>query len=134
MNGEEPAPDAFDPTLDMQAVLDAVDPFVKRGSPGTGTKGNRGPGAMPAPRVSSARDRTDLDVIVFGATGVTGRRVAAYLAEQALLAGPLGGCRGGIRTSSSACSPRTGWRALRRWSPSWATDSLARWRRGRRRC
>jgi hypothetical protein len=29
LNGEEPAPDAFDPTLDMQEVLDAVDPFVK---------------------------------------------------------------------------------------------------------
>ncbi len=29
LNGEEPAPEAFDPTLDMQEVLDAVDPFVK---------------------------------------------------------------------------------------------------------
>jgi rubrerythrin len=28
-NGELPAPEAFDPTLDMQQVLDAVDPFVK---------------------------------------------------------------------------------------------------------
>jgi hypothetical protein len=28
LNGDEPAPDAFDPTLDMQQVLDAVDPFV----------------------------------------------------------------------------------------------------------
>lgn len=28
-NGESPSPDAFDPTLDMQQVLDAVDPFVK---------------------------------------------------------------------------------------------------------
>jgi len=27
--GENPAPDAFDPSLDMQAVLDAVKPFVK---------------------------------------------------------------------------------------------------------
>jgi short subunit dehydrogenase-like uncharacterized protein len=25
----------------------------------------------------------DIDVVVFGATGVTGRRVAAYLAERA---------------------------------------------------
>ena len=29
LNGEEPAPEAFDPELDMQQVLDAVDPFVK---------------------------------------------------------------------------------------------------------
>jgi rubrerythrin len=28
-NGELPAPEAFDPTLDMQQVLDAVDPYVK---------------------------------------------------------------------------------------------------------
>lgn len=28
LNGEQPAPEAFDPTLDMQQVLDAVDPFV----------------------------------------------------------------------------------------------------------
>lgn len=28
LNGDEPAPDPFDPTLDMQQVLDAVDPFV----------------------------------------------------------------------------------------------------------
>ncbi len=28
LNGETPAPDSFDPTLDMQQVLDAVDPFV----------------------------------------------------------------------------------------------------------
>ena len=29
LKGEEPAPEAFDPALDMQQVLDAVDPFVK---------------------------------------------------------------------------------------------------------
>ncbi|MDP9187963.1 MAG: ferritin-like domain-containing protein [Actinomycetota bacterium] len=28
LNGQPPAPDAFDPTLDMQQVLQAVDPFV----------------------------------------------------------------------------------------------------------
>ncbi len=28
LNGETPAPDSFDPTLDMQQVLEAVDPFV----------------------------------------------------------------------------------------------------------
>lgn len=28
LNGQSPAPDSFDPTLDMQQVLDAVDPFV----------------------------------------------------------------------------------------------------------
>jgi hypothetical protein len=28
LNGDDPAPQAFDPTLDMQQVLDAVDPFV----------------------------------------------------------------------------------------------------------
>ena len=53
----------------------------------------------------------DLDVVVFGATGVTGRRVAAYLAEQgAADRRALGGCRRAIRASSSACSPRTGCR------------------------
>ena len=40
----------------------------------------------------------DLDVVVFGATGVTGRRVAAYLAEQGAAGRrALGGCRRAIR-------------------------------------
>ena len=29
LNGKPPAPDAFDPSLEMQQVLDAVKPFVK---------------------------------------------------------------------------------------------------------
>jgi hypothetical protein len=29
MRGQDPAPDAFDPSLDKQQVLDAVMPFVR---------------------------------------------------------------------------------------------------------
>ena len=44
-----------------------------------------GPG-QPRPRrrcIVSAMAERDLDVVVFGATGVTGRRVCRYLAERA---------------------------------------------------
>src|SRR5919108_294527 len=40
-------------------------------------------GPQPSPVWSLAMGERDLDVVVFGATGVTGRNVAAYLAERA---------------------------------------------------
>ena len=51
-------------------------------------------------RVAAERD---FDVVVFGATGVTGRRVAAYLAEQDA---PLG--RGGTRCREAGADPGRG--------------------------
>ena len=49
----------------------------------------------------------EFDVVVFGATGVTGRRVAAYLAEQAAEHGRPGRRRRAMPGSWSGCWPRT---------------------------
>lgn len=50
---------------------------------GTEAMGRRATAERHAALSSSAVSVRDLDVVVFGATGVTGRRVAAYLAERA---------------------------------------------------
>ena len=49
----------------------------------------------------------DLDVVVFGATGVTGRRVAAYLAERAGETGRAGPRPRATPGSWRRCSART---------------------------
>ena len=56
LNGEEPAPDAFDPTLDMQAGPGGRrSRSSSRGSPGTGTEGEPGAGRNARPPARKVR-------------------------------------------------------------------------------
>ena len=50
---------------------------------GVGREGAKGRAQLEARYVPPMAAEREFDVVVFGATGVTGRRVAAYLAEQA---------------------------------------------------
>ena len=72
----------------------------------------------------------DLDVVVFGATGITGRQVAAYLAERAPRRGALGG--GGAQRREGRAGARRDRRAARRRRSSPTSTTRPRWRRWRR--
>ena len=64
-----------------------------------------GPFRVTSVRFALVNAERDLDVVVFGATGVTGRQVAAYLAEHRARAGAPPGA---IRRSSSAMLAEVG--------------------------
>ena len=88
-----------------------------RGAPSRRTVGVV-PFRVTSVRVALVNPERDLDVVVFGATGVTGRQVARYLAETGR---QLGRPRGATRRSSSAPWPRSAPSRPRRSPPTSAT-------------
>ena len=66
------------------------------------------PGAQRARVLVAMAGERDLDVVVFGATGVTGRRVAAYLAERAGETGARWAAAARDAAKLARCSARIG--------------------------